>query len=108
MRASRLKRILAEPGIHELLALHRADALASRRAIPSMSTYCEYYLKAEPAGPINPPPLITGHDLLRHGLKAGAEFATILDAVRDAQLEGQTHTKEQALEWLDRWLDCQQ
>ena len=29
LRESRLKRILAEPGIDELLALHRADALAS-------------------------------------------------------------------------------
>ena len=29
LRESKLKRILAEPGIDELLALHRADALAS-------------------------------------------------------------------------------
>ena len=55
-----------------------------------MSTIAGYYLKVEPAGPINPPPLITGHDLVRLGLEPGAQFATILEQVREAQLEGQT------------------
>ncbi len=34
--------------------------------------YCQHYLKVQPAGPINPPPLITGHDLVRLGLEPGA------------------------------------
>ena len=80
LRESKLKRILAEPGIDELLALHRADALASTGNAEHVD-YCQYYLKAEPAGPINPPPLITGHDLVRHGLEPGAQFATILEQV---------------------------
>ena len=33
MRTSKLKTTLAHPGIRELLALHRADALASSRSI---------------------------------------------------------------------------
>ena len=100
LRESKLKRILAEPGIEELLALHRADALASTGNTEHVD-YCEYYLKTEPAGPINPPPLITGHDLVRHGLQPGAHFATILEQVREAQLEGQIQSKRAALEWVD-------
>ena len=100
LRESKLKRILAEPGIDDLLALHRADALASTGSAEHVD-YCEYYLKAEPTGPINPPPLITGHDLVRHGLEPGSHFATILEQVREAQLEGQIQTKRAALEWVD-------
>jgi poly(A) polymerase len=100
LRESKLKRILAEPGIEDLLALHRADALASTGNTEHVD-YCEYYLKTEPAGPINPPPLITGHDLVRHGLEPGAQFAMILEQVREAQLEGQIQSKRAALEWID-------
>src|SRR5208282_2446680 len=84
LRESKLKRLLAQPGIEDLLALHRADALASTGNSEHID-YCEYYLKAQPSGPINPPPLITGHDLVRHGLEPGALFATILEQVREAQ-----------------------
>jgi poly(A) polymerase len=101
LREAKLKRILAEPGIDELLALHRADALASTGDTHHID-YCEYYLRCQPSGPINPPPLLTGHDLVRHGLKPGARFATILEQVREAQLDGQIHSKREALEWIDR------
>jgi poly(A) polymerase len=103
LRESKLKRILAMPGIDELLALHRADALASTGNTEHVD-YCEYYRKAEPAGPINPRPLLTGHDLVRLGLEPGAHFATILDEVREAQLEGQIKNKQAAIEWVERRL----
>jgi poly(A) polymerase len=103
MREAKLKRILAKPGIRELLALHRADALASFGEAPQVD-YCEYYLRAQPEGPINPPPLVTGHDLVRHGLTPGPHFKEILDAIREAQLERIVNSKREALEWLDRWL----
>ena len=44
LRESKLKRILAEPGIDELLALHRADALASTGNTEHVD-YCDYYLE---------------------------------------------------------------
>ncbi|MBV8311923.1 MAG: CCA tRNA nucleotidyltransferase, partial [Planctomycetaceae bacterium] len=81
LREAKLKRILAMPGIEDLLALHRADALASF-GDASQIDYCDYYLKAQPAGPINPPPLVTGHDLVRHGLTPGSHFAKILEQLR--------------------------
>jgi poly(A) polymerase len=103
LRESKLKRILAEPGIDDLLALHRADALASTGHTEQID-YCHEYLRLLPAGPINPPPLITGHDLVRHGLEPGARFAMILEQVREAQLDRQIHNKREALEWIDRQL----
>ena len=103
LREAKLKRILAQPGIEELLALHRADALASFGQCHQIE-YCEYYLRVQPAGPINPPPLVTGHDLVRHGLSPGTHFATILDQIREAQLDRVVNSKREALEWLDRRL----
>jgi poly(A) polymerase len=103
LRESKLKRILAEPGIDDLLALHRADALASTGNTEHVD-YCQEYLRVQPAGPINPPPLITGHDLVRHGLQPSAQFATILDQIREAQLDRQIQSKREALEWIDRKL----
>ena len=106
LRESKLKRILAEPGVEELLALHRADALAST-GDASHVDYCEDYLREQPAGPINPPPLINGHDLARHGLKAGPQTKLQLEMVREAQLDRLVHSKKEALEWLDRQLAAQ-
>jgi poly(A) polymerase len=103
LREAKLKRVLARPGIDELLALHRADALASF-GDTSQVDYCDYFLKFQPAGPINPPPLVTGHDLVRHGLSPGSHFATILEQIREAQLDRVVNSKREALEWLDRQL----
>jgi poly(A) polymerase len=103
LRESKLKRILAEPGIEELLALHEADALASFGNSEEVD-YCRRYLESQPRGPINPPPLLNGHDLVRHGLEPGPRFAALLEQLRDAQLEGVVHNKPEALEWVERRL----
>jgi poly(A) polymerase len=103
LREAKLKRILAEPGIVELLALHRADALAST-GDASHVDYCEAYLREQPEGPINPPPLLNGHDLARHGLKSGPQTKRQLEMVREAQLDRLIQSKKEALEWLDRQL----
>jgi poly(A) polymerase len=107
LREAKLKRILAQPGIEELLALHRADALASFGECHQVE-YCEYYLREQPAGAINPPPLVTGHDLVRHGLSPGPHFATILEEIREAQLDRLLNSKREALEWIDRRLADQE
>jgi poly(A) polymerase len=101
LREAKLKRILAMPGIEDLLALHRADALAST-GDTSQVDYCEYYMREQPTGPINPPPVLTGHDLIRHGLSQGRLFKVILDQVRELQLERVINSKREALEWVDR------
>ena len=101
MRTSKLKTLLAHPGIQELLALHRADALASGRADDHV-VYCEQLLREWSAADLNPPPLLTGHDLQRAGLEPGPLFKRLLDAVREAQLEGTVKTPHEARELVER------
>jgi poly(A) polymerase len=103
MRTSKVKGLLAHPGIRELLALHRADALASGRDTAHVD-YCERLLGEWSQADLNPPPLLTGHDLTRHGLEPGPLFKRLLDAVREAQLDGTLTTPKQALELVDRLL----
>jgi poly(A) polymerase len=103
MRTSKLKMLLVHPGIGELLALHRADALASGRGVEHVE-YCEFLLQQWSQEDLNPAPLLTGHDLTRHGLEPGPLFKRLLDAVREAQLEGTVTTPKEALELVDRLL----
>lgn len=97
LKESKLKRLLAEPGIDELLDLHEADALASTGDRTSVD-YCRYYLREQPQGPINPPLLFTGHDLARMGVKPGPVFKTVLEKVREAQLDRLIDSKKEAME----------
>ncbi len=96
MRQSKLKVILIHPGIRELLALHRADARASGRSEDHVD-FCEQCLRQWSPQDLDPPPLITGDDLVRHGLEPGPHFKALLDAVREAQLEGTITTAEEAI-----------
>lgn len=96
MRASKLKPILVHPGIGELLALHRADALATGRSIAHVE-FCEKILQENAPHELNPAPLITGDDLVEMGLTPGPIFKDILESVRVVQLENQIHTKADAL-----------
>jgi poly(A) polymerase len=101
MRTSKLKTLLIHPGIHELLALHRADALAANRSTDHVD-YCEQLLREWTMEDLNPPPLITGHDLTRMGLEPGPLFKQLLDAVREAQLDGSIKNAREARELVAR------
>jgi poly(A) polymerase len=59
---------------------------------------------AKPREVLDPPPLLTGEDLLHHGMISGPIFRTILERVRDAQLDGHLRTKADALSLADRIL----
>ncbi len=104
MRPSKLKVLLAHPGIQELLALHRADALASGRGTDHVE-YCERLLQEWSAsGELSPPPLVTGNDLLEMGVEQGPIYKRLLDAVREAQLDGSISTAAQGRELVQRLL----
>ena len=96
MRLSKLKTILVHPGIGELLALHKADALASGHGLEHVD-FCERMLREMPVEELNPSPAITGEDLIAIGLEPGRDFKRLLDAVREAQLEGRVRTKQDGL-----------
>ena len=104
MRLSKLKQTFAEPGLEDLLALHEADALASGGDASAVA-YCRQLLATLGQDEISPPALLTGHDLVRHGLEPGPAFRVLLDRVREAQLDKQVHTRKQALELVDRLVE---
>ena len=96
-----LKRILAHPGIRELLALHRTDALADGLPTDHVD-FCEGLLEQWSEAELNPPSLITGHDVEALGLRPGPSYKELLEVVRDAQLDGIVATREEALALLER------
>jgi poly(A) polymerase len=105
-RMSRLKRLLAEPLIHELLALESAHANAANESQADVE-FCQNYLRATPTEEVNPPPLITGDDLKALGIEPGPQYKEILERVRDAQLDGVISTREEALELVLRLVSGQ-
>lgn len=100
-KQSRLKRLLAEPLVGELIVLARTYAIASDASLADVE-FCEHYLSATPFDQINPLPLITGDDLIRIGVFPGPQFKELLELVRDAQLDGLIATPTEALELARR------
>jgi poly(A) polymerase len=95
----KLKRLLSEELIGELLALDRAWAQARGTAHDDVQ-FCQDYLHARPAADINPPELINGDDLRKLGLAPGPQFKDLLETVRDAQLDGRISTRHEALDYV--------
>ena len=52
---------------------------------------------AQPRDVLDPPPLVTGDDLLALGIPSGPLYKTLLRCVRAAQLDGEIRTKAEAL-----------
>ncbi|MGC1784193.1 MAG: CCA tRNA nucleotidyltransferase [Acidobacteriaceae bacterium] len=96
MRPSTLKRFFRLDRFDEHLALHRMDCLASHRDLSLYDFAKQHYENAEPQQ-IRPAPLITGEDLIALGYRPGPDFRRMLTTVEDAQLEGNLHTREDAL-----------
>ena len=55
---------------------------------------------ARPRDEIDPPPLLTGGDLLAAGVPAGRAMGEMLSQLRALQLDGKIATREAALEWV--------
>ncbi len=100
---SRVQKILIAEGIEDLLALNEAAAGAGGVEAGEI-TWCREKL-SQPRDVLDPPPLLTGDDLIEHGVARGPVYRMLLDRVRDAQLDAEIHTKPQALALVDRLLE---
>jgi len=96
MRDSTLKRMMARPTFPLELELHRIDCASSHGDLKYYD-FLKQRLETMSAEEIDPPPLISGRDLLAMGLTPGKMVGKILDAVRVAQLEGAVQTRNEAL-----------
>ncbi len=99
MKESTLKRFFRLPKFDQHMALHRADCLAGFRDLTSYE-FVQKKLQEMLPQQMAPPPLATGDDLIRAGYKPGPRFREILEAVEDAQLEGQISSPEAAMEYV--------
>jgi poly(A) polymerase len=92
-----LKRILGHRYRDDLLSLLRVKRLAGGDDMQPVM-FCDEYLARTPQNVIDPPPLITGDDLKSLGLFPGPAFKTLLDTIRDAQLNNEIATRGDALQ----------
>jgi tRNA nucleotidyltransferase/poly(A) polymerase len=92
----RLQRILAAPRSAELVGYCEAIARVEDGSTAQID-FCREKL-ALPAQDLNPLPLITGDDLKQLGIRPGPAYRELLEAVRDAQLDGKIAAREDALQ----------
>ncbi|MCH8046385.1 MAG: CCA tRNA nucleotidyltransferase [Planctomycetes bacterium] len=97
---SKLQRLLIREEADDLVAVYAAE---SDPEANDDAAFCRAKL-AQPDDVLNPPPLLTGNDLNALGLAPGAIFKTLLEQVRDEQLEGRISDRQQALELVERLL----
>jgi len=99
MRESTLKRMLRMDRFEEHLELHRLDCASSHRNLENYQLAKSRFEQA-PAEVLRPARLVTGEDLIAAGYRPGPDFARMLDAAEDAQLESRIQSKEQGLELI--------
>ncbi len=97
---SKLQKLLIAEGSDELLRLHEAVAKATNTPTAHVE-HCRALLTM-PREQLDPPPLVTGNDLIAHGVRRGKLYPKLLGAVRDAQLDKQVASKAEALALVDR------
>lgn len=100
---SRLQPLLVREGIDDLLQLHAAIAQSAGHDTSHID-YCRRRLELPP-DELNPHPLLTGDDLISHGVPPGRIYKTLLETVRDAQLDKRIHNPDEAMLLVDRVLN---
>lgn len=99
MKDSTFKKFVRMPRFDEHLALHRMDCLSSHADLSSYN-FTRDKMAAIPPETIQPPPLITGSDLIQAGYTPGPLFKEVLGAVEDGQLENRLNSREEALQFV--------
>jgi len=97
MKWSALQPLLIADGIHDLLELMEASSPEGDKA----AAYC-LNLLLQPPEILDPPPLVTGEDLLELGIPQGPAYRTLLQKMRDMQLDGEILTSEAAKQMLKK------
>jgi poly(A) polymerase len=94
LKPSQRHPLLTHAGTFDLLALLRAQGFVGD------ADFCETILRETPREVLDPPPLLTGDDLVAMGWKPGPKFKTMLDEVRRMQLDGELKTRDQAVTFM--------
>lgn len=100
LKRSKLISLLSREDIGQLTALQDADSLSADRSGDNPKSRKDFILSKilELKAVWQVPPILTGADLIAAGYKPGPSFKSVLNKVREAQLEGELSTKAEALE----------
>ena len=101
MRESKRRRFLRQEGFDQLLELHRADCMGCHGKL-DLYQFCQAELSALGPEGLNPPPLLTGRDLMALGLPPGPLMGRVLARLEDAQLEGAIQSRAEAIRWVQQ------
>lgn len=97
MREATLQRFIRQDHFEELLAFHKADAVASDGNLAGYEFCLSRWTDSKKDSNEK---LIDGEDLIQLGFAPGPEFSGILRTVEDLTLERVLKTKEEALEYV--------
>jgi poly(A) polymerase len=98
MRKATLRRLLLRETFPLELELHRLDCLGSHGQFDLYEFLLAQAeeLKKKPA---IRPPLLTGDDLIKLGMKPGPAMGVLLNEIREKQLQDELKTPRQAKAW---------
>jgi poly(A) polymerase len=92
-----------QPWLAHDAAFLLADLLRARAACGHGSAAAAGWVTAKlqlPREQLDPPPLVTGNDLLGAGVPAGRAVGQAIAALRALQLDGRITTRDAAVEWV--------
>jgi len=92
-----------QPWLAHDAAILLADLLRARAACGLGAAAAARWITAKlqlPREQLNPPPLLTGNELLAAGVPAGRAVGQTLAALRSLQLDGKIPSRDAAMEWV--------
>jgi poly(A) polymerase len=104
MTTARLKTLMGHPLFDELLQQARVEAEVLELD-PAGVEYADAKRREWSPDDINPPELISGHDVLQMGVVAGPRIKELLATVRESQLNGELRTRDDALAVVKRSIE---
>jgi len=103
MRKATLRRLLLRKTFPLELELHRLDCLGSHGSLELYEFLVQQAAELEKKPAIRPP-LLTGNDLIKLGMKPGPAMGVLLAEIREKQLQDELKTSHQARAWVKKQL----
>jgi len=106
MSLAQLKMLLAEPYFGDLFELQRAIQKANVGGRRSIAKLVSLKRRIKELGDVElkPVPILNGSELMRLGIASGPTLGQLAQEMYIAQLEGLLQNKEQAEQWVKKWL----
>ena len=101
MRKATLRRLLLRETFPLELELHKLDCLGARGDLENYKFLIEQAEELKHQPQIRPP-LLTGDDLIKLGLKPGGEMGALLAEIRELQLADELKTPDEARAWVKK------